>query len=132
MEKKKKESPGMKMLIHKKKKLKGTSAKDSNFICMYEGMKVEHMIFTIHKKKAKQIPSTFYFYFILFIRNNTCCHTIRRDSQRNKNLQKFEIWELGEGGRDVPSEVIVIKIQANKALQSSKFLWYGTHQVVHV
>lgn len=47
-------------------------------------------------------------------------------------LQEFKIGEVGKGGWDGPREVIVVEIQAHKALQSSKLFWYTTHQVVHV
>ena len=47
-------------------------------------------------------------------------------------LQEVKVGEVGKRGGDGPSEVVVVEIQAHKALQSSQLLRYRASQVVHV
>ena len=68
---------------------------------------------------------------------HVCIHTPTSHSyaftvNRSEVLQKSEVGKLGQGWRDRPSKVVVVKIQAHKALQSSKFIWYCPLQFVHV
>ena len=52
-------------------------------------------------------------------------------SLRN-NLQKDQRLQFPQRSRNIPSKIVVVKIQADEAFQVSKFRWYSSLDVVFV